>query len=355
MLYSSSSSHDYDKPIVDTVKRVSPSVVSIVISKYMPKMKSMSPSSFFNPFMFDNVEDGAREKVKVGGGSGFVVHESGLILTNKHVVFEEDAEYTVITQDHKEYPGHVLSRDPLNDIAILKIDAKKLVPLPLGDSTKIELGQTVLAIGNALGMFSNSVSKGIVSGLARSISAALGNGGHMENLRGVIQTDVAINQGNSGGPLLNLDGEAIAINTAVIFGAQNIGFSIPINLAKTDLQDILKHGRIIKPYIGLMYTMLTKEIQQKYDLSSDHGALVMRDHLPDSVAVVKDSPADKAGLKENDIIIAINGKELTGDADLSDVLQSFSVGDDVQLSVIRKDKEENLSIKLEERKPTSSA
>jgi serine protease Do len=351
----SSASRDHDQLIIDTVKDVSPSVVSIVISKYMPKARSVNPMQFFNPFVFEDVEDGAKEKVKVGGGSGFIVHDSGLILTNKHVVFEEDAEYTVLTHDRKEYQAKVLSRDPVNDIAIIKIDAKGLPCLNLGDSTQLELGQTVIAIGNALGMFSNSVSKGIVSGLARSISASLGQGGHMENLRGVIQTDVAINQGNSGGPLIDLDGKAIAINTAVIFGAQNIGFSIPINLAKQDLSDILKHGRIIKPYIGLMYTMLSKEAKEKYGLPVDHGALVMRDHLPHSVAVVEGSPAAKAGVKENDIIVAINGKELKDDMDLSDVLQSYQVGDEVELSVLRDKKQQPMKLKLEERMPPKKA
>ena len=352
MLYSPSSkmnSHDHDKVIINTVKKVAPSVVSIVISKYMPQIRDVSSTSFFNPFMFDIADDGAKQKVKVGGGSGFIVHPDGLILTNKHVVSEEDAEYMVITNDHKELPAKVLSRDPINDIAMLKVEAVGLPALELGDSTQLELGQTVIAIGNALGMFSNSVSKGIVSGLARTISASLSNGGHMENLRGVIQTDVAINQGNSGGPLLNLDGQAIAINTAVIFGAQNIGFSIPINLAKSDINDILKHGRIIKPYIGLMYTMLSKEAQEKYNLPVDHGALVMRDHLPDSKAVIDKSPAAKAGVKENDIITAINGKELAGDADFSDLLQACKVGDEIELNILRKDTPHKLKLTLEER------
>lgn len=343
-------SKEYDHLTVETVKKVAPSVVSIVISKYLPRMKTVDSLSFFNPFLFEDVEDGAKEKVKVGGGSGFIVSDDGLVLTNKHVVFDADAEYTVITTDGTEYPAEILSRDPVNDIAIVRIKAKNLPTIELGDSTKIELGQTVIAIGNALGMFSNSVSKGIISGLARSISASLGDGGHAERLRGVIQTDVAINQGNSGGPLINLDGRAVAINTAVIFGAQNIGFSIPINWAKADLADIKKFGRIIKPYIGLMYLSLTKELQKKYDLPVNAGAIVIRDHTPNSKAVLPDSPADKAGIKENDIITEIDGKPLNEKEDFMDLIQEHAVGDVVELTILRKDKKHTTKVTLEERK-----
>ena len=256
-------SHNHDKLTIEAVKKVAPSVVSIVISKYLPKIKSIYPTPFFNPFFFGEVEEGQKQKVSIGGGSGIIVHPDGLILTNKHVVFDPDAEYTVITIDGKEYPARVLSRDPINDVAVIKINTKGLSAARLGNSSKLELGQTVIAIGNALGMFSNTVSKGIISGLSRSISAALGSDGAMEHLRGVLQTDVAINQGNSGGPLINLDGEIIGINTAIIAGAQNIGFSIPINWAKQDLEDIIKYGRIVKPFIGLQYIMLNKNLKKQ--------------------------------------------------------------------------------------------
>ncbi len=343
-------SSEYDKLTIDAVKKVAPCVVSIVISKYLPKIKSIYPAPFFNPFMLGDAEGGEKEKVKIGGGSGFIVHPDGLVLTNKHVVFDPDSEYTVISMDGQEYSGKVISRDPINDIAVLKINATGLPTVRLGNSSKLELGQTVVAIGNALGLFSNTVSKGIISGLSRKISASLGSGGQMEHLRGVLQTDVAINQGNSGGPLIDLDGEVIGINTAIIFGAQNIGFSIPINWAKQDLEDIIKHGRIIKPFIGLQYVMLNKELQQKYALPVDYGALVVRNHIPNSVAVVLGSPADKAGVKENDIILSLNGENLTDDKDLSDKLQSFKVGDSIDLAVLRKKDNLNLSVKLEERK-----
>jgi len=344
------SSSEYDRLSIEAVKKIAPSVVSIVISKYVSQIKSLSPAPFFNPFFFGDVEEGAKEKVKVGGGSGFIVHPDGLILTNKHVVFDPDSEYTVVTTDLQEYPAKVISRDPINDIAVLKIQAKGLPVVRLGNSFKLELGQTVIAIGNALGMFSNTVSKGIVSGLSRSISASLGEKGRMEHLRGVLQTDVAINQGNSGGPLINLDGEVVGINTAIIYGAQNIGFSIPINWAKQDLEDIIKHGRIIKPFMGLQYVMLNKQLQKQYDLPTDFGAMVVRDHTPGSIAIVKDSPAEKAGVKENDVILELNGEKLTEQIDFSDMLQKCKVGENVELAVIRGDKKFKLTATLEERK-----
>jgi serine protease Do len=222
----------------------------------------------------------------------------------------------------------------------------------LADSGSIELGQTVIAIGNALGLFSNSVSKGIVSGLARSISASLGGSpdAMMETLRGVIQTDVAINQGNSGGPLVNLEGKVVGINTAVIFGAQNIGFALPINWAKSDLQDIIEHGRIIKPYLGLMYVMLTPELAKRYSLAADHGAMVIRDHRPDAQAVLAGSPAEKAGLKEHDIIVQLDDTKLKAGDDLTDMLQKHKVGDTVNVTFLRDGTEHSCHLTLEERK-----
>ena len=344
-------SNEYDKLPIEAVKKVAPSVVSIVISKFLPKIKGvygMPGAPFSNPFLFGEVEDGQKEKISVGGGSGFIVHPDGLILTNKHVVFDQDAEYTVITTDLEEYQAKVLSRDPINDIAVLKINARGLPAVRLGNSGKLELGQTVLAIGNALGMFSNTVSKGIISGLSRSISAALGTEGEMEHLRGVLQTDVAINQGNSGGPLINIDGEVVAINTAIIFGAQNIGFSIPINWAKQDLEDIIKYGRIIKPYLGIQYIKLDKKLQKQYSLPVDYGALVIRDHRPNSVAIVPNSPAARAGIKENDIVLELNGEKISDE--LQDMLQKYSAQSEVELTVLRKDEQMKMRVKLEERK-----
>lgn len=361
--------YEEDKITIGVVKKVSPAVVSIVIAKMMPKIKGISfggPGEDLSiggsPFGFlphqdhpdilppEILEKGEKEKVRVGGGSGFIVGSNGIIITNRHVVFDTDAEYIVITNEEKEYPAKVLTRDPLNDMAILKIDANNLPTVKLGDSSKIEPGQTVIAIGNALGLFSNTVSKGIVSGLSRQISAAMGMGEESEQLRGVIQTDVAINQGNSGGPLIDLDGQVVGINTAIIFGAQNVAFAIPINRAKKDLQDLEKYGRIVQPFIGLRYIMLNEILKEKYQLSTDFGALVLKDHIPGSHAVVPKSPADKSGIKENDIILEINGEKLHEKNDISDVIQRRKVGEEITLSVLRKDKKIEVKTLLEERK-----
>ncbi len=353
---------DVEKQTIATVKKILPSVVSIIISKFIKEKKipvapAYSQNSDYGMALPEqilgtyapDVPHHAKQRVKVGGGSGVVISSDGLIITNKHVVYDADAKYTVITFDEKEYEGVVVSRDPINDVALIRIEARGLVPAKLGDSDRVELGQTVVAIGNALGVFSNTISKGIISGLSRKVTATLGKD-QTENLRHVMQTDVAINQGNSGGPLLNLNGDVIAINTAVIYGAQNIGFAIPINWAKKDIQDLKKYGRIIRPYIGLHYVTLDQDLQNKYDLEVDHGALVMKDHAPGAVAIIKGSPADKAGIEENDIILSINGTKLTIKDELSDVVEEHKVGDVLNLEILRKGKKINLDVILSERR-----
>ncbi len=352
--------HEMEIQTIETVKKVSPAVVSVVITKLMPAVRDLPLNPTFKPGEhfpiplpeqpLGNFKPNATpQKVKVGGGSGFIVHPDGIILTNKHVVYETDADYTVILNDEREFPAKVLTRDPINDVAVLKIDAKNLPIVTIGNSDHIELGQTAIAIGNALGLFSNTVSKGIISGLGRKISAALGQGDMIENLRHVIQTDVAINQGNSGGPLVNLAGEVVGINTAVIFGAQNIGFALPINWAKADLEELTKYGRIVRPYIGLRYIMLNADLKEKYELPVDYGALVLKDHTPGSQAVVANSPADKAGIKENDIILEINGIKLTEKTELADVVESCKVGDSISMLVHRNETRMPLTAVLEER------
>ena len=341
-------------PLTKTIKKVMPAVVSISISKSLeaierdipPELLPMMPFGQHLQIPEDDID--AHGMVKIGGGSGFIVDKSGVILTNRHVIVDPNAEYTVITDDNKKYKAEVLARDPVDDVAIIKIDGGNLPIVTLGDSSKIDLGEPVLAIGNALGLFKNTVSSGIISGLSRSIQAAI-DPVHMQELRGLIQTDAAINPGNSGGPLVNLDGEAIGINTAIVFGAQNLGFAIPINFANRDLTDVKKFGRIRRPLIGLRYLTVTEDMKEKMKLPVGYGALVLTQghHAP---SIVKGGPADKADIKEKDIILECNGEKITPEKTIQDFLEEMEVGDTLNLKILRKDKEINAKVVLTERK-----
>ncbi|MBI2637895.1 MAG: trypsin-like peptidase domain-containing protein, partial [Candidatus Sungbacteria bacterium] len=267
-------------------------------------------------------------------------------LTNKHVVSDTAAEYTVFFNDGSKIAAKVLARDPYQDLAVVKIEKKNLPTLPFADSSDIDIGQGVIAIGNALGEFKNTVSVGIVSGLGRSVSAVGDTG--TEDLQGLIQTDASINQGGSGGPLLNLHGEVIGINTAIASDAENIGFAIPVSKAKRDIENVKTHGRIIYPFIGIRYAIVTKAMQEEKKLSVDHGAiLVSGDREP---AIVAASPAEKAGLKEGDIILMIDGQTVDQDRTIADVVQQRSVGDKITIKILRCKDEMTAEVTLAERK-----
>jgi len=336
-------------PIVEIAKKVCPAVITIVISKDLPKIEGF----YFFPFggqefVVPKIEKG-KERTRIGGGSGFIVYSDGYILTSAHVVGDAEAEYTIVVEPTKKYPAKIVSRDPISDIAVLKIEAEHLPYLELGDSDKIELGEEVVAVGNALGEFHDTVSAGIVSGMSRSITAFSGLTARSAQLRGLIQTDAAINPGNSGGPLVNIEGKVIGINTAVVMGAQNIGFAIPINYAKKDLAEVRKYGKIKRPFLGIRYIVLNGEIAKLHKLPKDYGALVIRETLGES-AVVKGSAADKAGLKEYDLILECQGEKVTEKNPLANILQKFKIGDEISLKVLREGKEINLKVKLEEKK-----
>ena len=348
-------------PIVNTIKKVMPAVVSIATSKKLEAIEKEIPPELAPMLPFQHghlqVPDEMIDKkgmVKIGGGSGFVVHSSGIIVTNKHVVADKDAEYTVIMSDGKKFIGEVLARDPMDDVAIIKIKTEKsnLPSVRLGDSTNLDLGESVIAIGNALGIFKNTVSSGIISGLARSIRAASEMETKqpvMQELRGLIQTDAAINPGNSGGPLVNLNGEAIGINAAIVFGAQNLGFAIPINAVKRDLEDLQTHGRIRRPLLGLRYIMIDEGMRERMKLPVDHGALIIG-QMPHAQAIIPDSPAAKAKLKEKDIILSCNGEDLTSEKNVQDFLEQMNVGDVMDLKIMRGKKELSAKVTLAERK-----
>ncbi|MDE2001336.1 MAG: trypsin-like peptidase domain-containing protein [Patescibacteria group bacterium] len=342
-------------PLNKTITKVMPAVVSVIISKSLEELEKelpaeMSPVMPFGVPKMDIPEENidAHGMVQVGGGSGFVVSSNGIILTNKHVIAESNASYTVLTDDGKRYPASVLARDPIDDVAILKIDAEDLPVVTLGDSSKIELGDDVLAIGNALGLFKNTVSRGIISGLSRSIAAKPDPKEPVQELRGLIQTDAAINPGNSGGPLINLDGEVIGINAAIVFGAQNVGFAIPINAAKRDIADVKKFGRVRRPLLGLRYVNIDEMLQQKLNLPTNYGALVAG-KPPHTTAVIPNTPASVAGLKEKDIILECNGVKLSMSKTIQDFLEDLNVGDILALKVLRGDKMMSINVTLAER------
>lgn len=326
--------------IPQIVKQASSAVVSIIISKYVPVYEQ----GYYNPFgensPFDIripiIRQKGKELKEMGGGTGFIIASDGLIATNKHVVSDSEAEYTVLTNDGKKYSAKVLALDPLQDIAIIKIEANNLPVLKLGNSDSLEIGQTVIAIGNALGEFRNTVSSGIISGLLRTITAS--GGGISEQLEDIIQTDAAINPGNSGGPLLNLYGEVIGMNTAVVQGAENIGFAIPINKVKRDLVDIQTKGKIVYPFLGVRYVLVTKAIAESNKLPVDYGALITRGDNNEP-AITPDSAADKAGLKEGDIILELNGIKINEDNSLAKLLSRYRPGDKVSLKILREGKE----------------
>lgn len=345
---------NHEEKIINVVEESSQAVVSIIARKEV----AVDGESYIEPFEdlpyeIKTPEDGETRKEKVGSGSGFIVSKDGMILTNKHVVIDEDAEYSVVLSDGKEFSAEVLARDPLQDLAIIKINNVEdelndnhLSPLRLGDSSNLKIGKTVIAIGNALGEFQNTVSSGIISGLGRTITAS-GGGGYVETIENVIQTDAAINKGNSGGPLLNSKGEVVGINTAVSIQGENLGFAIPINRAKRDIKQIQETGKISYAFLGVRYVIINEEVKEMQNLDVDYGALITGGE--GESAVVEDSAADKANLKEGDIILEFDNQKITKDNTLAEIIEDYSPGEEVILTVLRNEEKINLSLTLDEK------
>jgi len=326
--------------ITKIVKKALPAIVSITMEKQFSCNEIVSSTK--------------KGKLKVSGGTGFIVDKNGTIITNRHVVEDKKASYVVLLQNGEKIAPVILARDPINDIAVLKIDKKNLPFMKMGDASTLELGQPVIAIGNALGLFKNTVSTGVVSGLSREIKAQSEISKEQTSLRGLIQTDAAINPGNSGGPLIDLKGKVIGINAAMVFGAENIGFALPINNAIRDLKELKEHGRIRQPFLGVRYMSITEEIKEEFDLPIAKGALVIAE--PDITqknvkqAIVPGSPADKGGLKETDIIVEIEDTEVTKEKTINDILQKEEQGKNLKFKILRKGKEKEIKLALEERK-----
>lgn len=320
--------------IASTAETVGKSVVSITVSS------TVEGQDFF----------GFRQSYQQqGAGTGIIISNKGIIITNKHVVAVDADSVSVTLVDGTVLDASVIARDTRNDVAFIKITdtkGKELVPAKLGDSSTLKVGQKVIAIGNALGEFQNTVTSGIVSGYGREITA--GDGGSSEDLTNLIQTDAAINQGNSGGPLVNLSGEVIGINTAITSSAsgQSLGFAIPVNDIKAQMASVLEKGKIERPYLGVRYRAIDERYAFVYNLPVQKGAYLAPSE-DGSTAIIKGSPADKAGLEDKDIITKIDDTEIDEKNDLVTILSSKKVGDVVRLTVLRVGKELSVSATLE--------
>lgn len=334
-----------DDKIIKIIKDNSSAVVSVVASKDVPIVEQYYINPFGDEFFknfpgfFPGVEipqyrQKGTEKKQVSGGTGFFVSKDGLILTNKHVVEDAQAEYSVITNDGKTLPAKVLSRNPFQDIAVLKVDGTNFGFITLGDSASLNAGQTVIAIGNALGEFQNTVSVGVISGLNRKIIAQ-GAASGPEDLQDLIQTDAAINPGNSGGPLIDLNGKVIGVNTARA-QAENVGFALPINVAKRDIKDAMEFGKIVYPYMGIRY-------------KAEENGLVVSKGENGEPAVDPNGPAAKAGIAEGDVIIEIDGTKIDQKNTLSSILNVRRVGETIKVKLKRGEKEMTVTVVLQER------
>lgn len=322
-----------DGSIADVANKVSPSVVSIIT-----ETRTMS---FWG-----------QDSTSSAAGTGIIISGDGYILTNKHVI-DGANKVSVILYDGTTYSDvSIVTTDPLNDVAFLKVkDVSDLKSVTLGDSKTINVGQQVIAIGNALGQYQNTVTSGIISGTGRSVTASDGYSSS-ETLTDMIQTDASINAGNSGGPLVNAAGEVIGINTAVSADGENIGFAIPISSVKGMLNNILETGSAKRAYLGLYYVNITPDIAAEYELPINAGAYVYSNSK--YTAIAKDGPAAKAGIKEKDIITAVNGTKVGIAGSVSSLIGEFKPGDTVQLTILREGKQITVNITLGEYNSDSS-
>lgn len=341
-----------DSSVIGVVHRAEPAVASVIISKDLPVIERYYEEVPFGrggtSIRLPRVRQRGTELQEIGGGTAFFVTDDGLMLTNKHVVSDEEATYTVILNDGRTLEADVVARDFLTDIALLKVQGSGFPYLELSANDEPILGQTVVAIGNALAEFRNTVSVGVISGLQRTITAGNPSAGTLERLSRIIQTDAAINEGNSGGPLLDLSGDVIGMNTAVASQAQNIGFAIPVDDLRRVVESYRRFGRIVRPYLGVRYLSVTEDIADELHLPTDEGVLISGDPDSSDPAIVPDSPAAKAGLREGDVILEADGTRLTEDIALADIIQRKQPGDALSLLIVRDGDEQELEVRLEE-------
>ncbi len=323
-----------EEAVIAAFNKAVPSVVSIVISEELANLV------------------GGTSKQDTGGGTGFFISSDGYIITNKHVVARDEVDYTAVDSTGKEYAASVLARDPLFDIAIVKVEGSGFAPARLGDSDKIRIGQTVLAIGNVLAEFRNTVTRGIVSGIGRTLSASGPTGS--ETIEGAIQTDASINPGNSGGPLINLRGEVVGINTATNLAGQSLGFALPINRATQAVNIFRQTGKLNRAFLGVRYIMLNRAVARAYNLAHTQGAYVLVKNDVGEPGVLADGPADKAGVKPGDTILEVNSEKPSLTNTLSNIIAKFEPNQTVKLKVLRNGTELSLNVTLGERSSDSN-
>lgn len=325
-----------DESTANITEELSDSVVTVAVKRLNLKSSvrgGLDLFGFFNLTPGFNPED--YEEVQQDIGTGFVVGEEKFVITNRHVVSDTKAEYKIVDKDDNEYVVSKIYRDPANDLAILQVDGLKVDSIILGDSDKIRVGEDVVAIGTALGEFRHTVTTGVISGLGRGITASDGLGNFVESIENVIQTDAAINPGNSGGPLINRCGEVIGINVAVSSNAENIGFSIPVNVLKKSLDNFENTGKFERALLGVKYSMISEQAALKNEVPV--GAYVTE--------VVKDSSADEGGIQEGDIIVSFNDVKLT-EKNLSELVNKTKIGDRVKVEIYRWDEDKNLELNI---------
>lgn len=314
---------DEESAVINVAEKASPSVVAIGANQ-----RVINP---FDPFSLPQSQNSTI-------GTGFVVSNKGIIVTNKHVVSDQNLRYNVITRDGKKFEIRKIYRDPVLDLAIVQIDGADLSSLELGDSSKLKVGQTVVAIGNALGRFTNTVTRGVVSGLGRRVVAGDPFSGTAESLDNLIQTDAAINPGNSGGPLLNSSGQVIGVNVATTEGAQNIGFAVPINPVKKIVDEFVQTGSVSRPYLGVRYRFISKDMAILNDVPQ--GAYIQE--------VIEGSAAEKAGILAGDIITKVDGQAVDNENKITQAISGKKIGDKMNLTVWNDSKERQITVTLQE-------
>ena len=322
---------DEESVVTKVVDKANLSVVTVSIVK---------TQTIFNPLggLFYNMDVASTKNIEQDIGTGFIITPDGLIVTNKHVVADVNAKYKVIIGKDDTSEVVNIYRDPVNDLAILKINRSGLTPVEMGDSDKLKVGQTVIAIGTALGEFRSTVTKGVISGLGRGIVAGTSIGS--EKLDNVIQTDAAINPGNSGGPLFDSNGKVIGVNVAVSQSGQSIGFALPINIVRESIEIFGNTGQFERPYLGVSYAMITKESALANGVPA--GAYVQ--------GIIENSPAQKAGLQINDIVTEVDDKKIVDEEIvLATYVNKKKIGESVKLKVWRDKKELELTVVLEKK------